>query len=116
MGILTEEALYWATVRVGRQVSSQTLIANAWHHRSDAFSSIAALVGVGGSLAGIPMLDPAAGLVVAALVAKVGVEIGFEVFEEVMVSSEPLKETREEVRTLARATAGVLGVDQVRAR
>lgn len=116
VSIMTKEALYWATVRVGRQVNSQTLIANAWHHRSDAFSSIAALVGVGGSLAGIPMLDPAAGLVVAALVAKVGVEIGLEVFEEVMVSSEPLKETCEEVRTLASATIGVLGVDQVRAR
>merc|ERR1719277_819137 len=91
-------------------------MANAWHHQSDAFSSVAALAGVAGSIAGMPVLDPAAGLLVSGLVAKVGLEIGWEVVGEVTEHSEVENETREEVRSLATSTAGVLAIDQLRSR
>jgi len=116
ISLASKEALYHATVQVGREVNSQILIANAWHHRSDALSSVAALVGVGGSLAGIPLLDPVAGLFVSGLVAKVGIEIGYEsvceVTEKVMVDSH----TQESVNNSAAETPGVVRIDRLRTR
>jgi divalent metal cation (Fe/Co/Zn/Cd) transporter len=52
--------------------------ANAWHHRSDAISSVVALLGVGGSILGVPYLDPLAGLVVSGMILKAGVHTGYE--------------------------------------
>jgi len=49
------------TIRAGEQAKSQTVIANAWHHRSDALSSIVAMVGISLAMAGFPILDPIAG-------------------------------------------------------
>ncbi|MGD2064136.1 MAG: cation diffusion facilitator family transporter, partial [Nitrospirota bacterium] len=76
LSILVKEVLYHATVRIGRRDQSPVLIANAWHHRSDAVSSLLVLVGVAGAIYWhLPWLDAAAALVVAAMVLKVAVEI-----------------------------------------
>jgi len=72
-----KEWLYRRTLKIGRKTQSRVLIANAWHHRSDAWSSIVAALGVAGSSLGVPMLDPAAGCVVALGVFKVGAEMGY---------------------------------------
>lgn len=114
--LVAKEALYHATIKVGRELDSQTLIANAWHHRSDAFSSVAALVGVGGGLMGVPLLDPVAGLLVAGLVAKAGVQIGLEAVSEVTEKAAPDDATREAVRAAAASTAGVVSIDRLRTR
>eukprot|EP00928_Gymnodinium_smaydae_P070689 TRINITY_DN54475_c0_g1_i1.p1 TRINITY_DN54475_c0_g1~~TRINITY_DN54475_c0_g1_i1.p1 ORF type:complete len:534 (-),score=83.64 TRINITY_DN54475_c0_g1_i1:8-1609(-) len=114
--LVAKEALYHATVRVGRQIGSQTLIANAWHHRTDALSSVAALVGVGGGLLGMPLLDPAAGLVVAALVAKAGVDIGLEAVEEVTEKAVIDDEARRAVEVAAQNIDGVVSIDRLRTR
>lgn len=52
-------------MRVGMALRSQTLVANAWHHRTDSLSSLVAAIGIGGSWAGVPALDPIAAIVVA---------------------------------------------------
>ncbi|KAH8556479.1 cation efflux protein [Umbelopsis sp. PMI_123] len=75
ISIIVKEWLYRATIKVGREEKSDVLIANAWHHRSDAFSSIVALAAIGGSYAGIPILDPLGGLAVSALILKTGGDI-----------------------------------------
>ena len=76
LSIAVKEALYHATVRIGRREQNTVLIANAWHHRSDAISSLLVLVGVGGALLWqLPWLDAVAALVVAAMVLKVAVQI-----------------------------------------
>lgn len=116
VSLVTKEVLYHATARVGHKIKSPTLIANAWHHRSDAFSSIAALLGVGGSLAGMPLLDPLSGVLVSGLVAKAGIEIGWESVQEVAEGMDADDETLEAVRTAAAATEGVLGIEKLRAR
>lgn len=64
-----------ATAAVGRRRNSQVLIANAWHHRTDAVSSVVALVAIVGSMCGAPMLDPIAGLMVAGMVSLTGVQV-----------------------------------------
>lgn len=66
--LVAKEGLYQYTVRVARRIESPLLQANAWHHRSDAISSLVVLVGIGGALAGWPWLDPVAAIVVAAFI------------------------------------------------
>mmetsp|Transcript_16286 Transcript_16286/g.24551 ORF Transcript_16286/g.24551 Transcript_16286/m.24551 type:complete len:523 (-) Transcript_16286:24-1592(-) len=73
-----KEWLYQVTVRVGKETRSQVLIANAWHHRTDAFSSIVAILGIGGSAIGFPFVDPIGAILVAGMIMKAGVEIGWE--------------------------------------
>ena len=76
ISIVIKELLYQLTHRIGKKQNSRILIANAWHHRSDAVSSIAALIGITGATLGFPMLDPIAGFLVAGLIIKSGVDIG----------------------------------------
>ncbi|KAI8341056.1 cation efflux family-domain-containing protein [Chlamydoabsidia padenii] len=73
--VIVKEWLYQATIKIGKREHSDILIANAWHHRSDAYSSMIALVAIGGSYAGMPVLDPLGGLLVSALIVKSGAEI-----------------------------------------
>lgn len=74
VSIVVKEALYWYTVRAGRRVQSPMVVANAWHHRSDAFSSVGTLIGIGGArFLGEQwrILDPIAAVIVALLIVKV---------------------------------------------
>ncbi|ORZ09918.1 hypothetical protein BCR42DRAFT_381450 [Absidia repens] len=73
--VIVKEWLYHATLKVGKSEHSDVLIANAWHHRSDGFSSLIALGAIGGSYAGMPVLDPLGGLLVSALIVQGGAGI-----------------------------------------
>ncbi|CAM9623095.1 unnamed protein product [Ectocarpus sp. 8 AP-2014] len=75
VSIIAKEALFRATNAIGKRRNSQVLIANAWHHRTDAVSSVVALLAIAGSMSGAPMLDPIAGLMVAGMVALTGVQV-----------------------------------------
>lgn len=75
VSIAAKEALYHVTARVGRAYDSPLVVANAWHHRTDAMSSIAALLGILGARAGFPILDPVAAMAVGALVLHVGFKL-----------------------------------------
>ncbi|MFQ5574627.1 MAG: cation diffusion facilitator family transporter [Terriglobia bacterium] len=75
VAILVRESLFRYTVRAGQKVNSPALIASAWHHRSDAVSSIAALIGVAGGMLGFAVLDPIAAIAVAVLIIKMGWDI-----------------------------------------
>lgn len=68
-------AVWQSTFAVGTRRKSQVLIANAWHHRTDAVSSVVALLAILGSMCGAPMLDPIAGLMVAGMVSLTGVQV-----------------------------------------
>lgn len=81
-GIGVKEWLFRITLKAGQEYRSQVLIANAWHHRSDALSSIVAVAGIAGTLAGVPMLDPAGGIVVSGMIGKVAFDIGKEAVRE----------------------------------
>jgi cation diffusion facilitator family transporter len=82
--ILAKEGLYHYTVKIGEKIDSKGLVADAHHHRSDAFSSIAALIGAGGAKLGFPILDPLAGLVVALFILRIGVKILWEAIDDLM--------------------------------
>lgn len=73
--IFIKEAMYWYTIKAARKIKSISMEADAWHHRSDAFSSIGTFVGILGARLGMPALDPIAGIIVSVFVIKVGVEL-----------------------------------------
>ena len=75
VSILIKEYQYRITIKIAKKINSPALKADAWHHRSDALSSVAAFVGIGGAMLGFKVLDPIASIVVAIFVAKVGIEI-----------------------------------------
>lgn len=78
LAILSKEALYRVTLAVGEREDRPVVVANAHHHRSDALSSVVALCGIGGAACGAPLLDPVAAVVVAAMITRSGVQIGWE--------------------------------------
>lgn len=112
--IVAKEFLFRATERIGRRINSQMLLANAWHHRSDALSSVVALAGIGGALLGVPLLDPLAGLVVAGMVTTMGIRIGIEAVMQLSDTSDLV--ATQSVHKIATAVPGVQRAWQVRAR
>ena len=75
VSIVSKEAMFWYTRGNARKIDSTALMAEAWHHRSDALSSVGALIGIAGARMGFPVLEPVASLIICLLVLKVAVEI-----------------------------------------
>lgn len=92
ISILAKEILYRYTVHVGRNLNSQAVIANAWHHRSDAFSSIGTLVGIGGAIflgEKWRILDPIAAIAVSTFIIKVAIDLIKPCVDELLERSLP---------------------------
>lgn len=105
--ILANEGLYWYTLAVSKKVKSEMLRANAWHHRTDAISSIVVLIGVAGAIMGWPYLDSLAAVIVGVMVAKIGWDLGWDAMQELVDAS--LDE-----ETVRKATKAIESVDGVR--
>jgi cation diffusion facilitator family transporter len=117
LSILIKEGLYRYTVLVGRKLHSRSVSANAWHHRTDALSSVAVLIGVGAGLINPAwrMLDAWAAILVAALVAVVGLQVIWGAFGE-LVDTAPRPEVLEHITACARGVTGVRGVHDLKVR
>jgi len=115
LAIGVKEALYWATTSVGRRVGSQLLEANAWHHRSDAVSTLIAVIGVGGALLGFPLLDPLAAMVVSALILRAGGGIAWSSIQELIDAGLP-ESTNQVLRHAAEEVPGVQRCSFLRGR
>ncbi|WOL00376.1 hypothetical protein Cni_G09089 [Canna indica] len=115
ISICVKEGLYWMTKRAGEKEGSELLKANAWHHRSDAVSSVVALIGVGGTIMGLPFLDPLAGFLVSGMIWKAGFQTGYQSVLELVDAAVdqsvlvPIKQTITQVE-------GVKGCHQLRGR
>jgi len=106
--ILAKEVLYQYTMRTARRFDSDMLKASAWHHRSDAISSIIVFLGIAGTIAGMHSLDALAALGVALFVAKIGIQLGWPAISE-LVDTGLDKEQLQHIRRT------ILDVDGVRA-
>ncbi|KAJ2489552.1 mitochondrial metal transporter [Coemansia sp. RSA 2050] len=95
------EALFQATMKVGRRTKSNVLIANAWHHRSDALTSLVSVGAIGGAIMGFPILDAIGGLVVSAMLAKSGTQMAMEAIREIADTPPPIQVTRDVTDALA---------------
>lgn len=115
ISILVKEWLYWWTLAYARRVRSDMLRANAWHHRSDAISSVVVLVGVGGTLAGLTYLDAVAAILVAVMIARIGWEIGWTAVTE-LVDTGLEQERIDAIRETIRAVGGVRDIHMLRTR
>jgi cation diffusion facilitator family transporter len=105
--ILIKEWLYRYTLAYAKRVQSQMLRANAWHHRTDAISSVVVLVGVAGTMAGLPYLDAIAAILVAVMIAHIAWDLGAEAFRE-------LVDTGLDTQRLAAVRQTILSVGGVR--
>ena len=103
------------TRSVGKKSNSSLLLANAWHHRSDAISSIAALVGIIGSMAGFPVLDPIASAMVSFMIIKVGYELTLGGFRDLMDTALNEKDTQKLQATIDNIS-GVIKSHDLRTR
>jgi cation diffusion facilitator family transporter len=115
LSIVPKEWLYRITVRAGRRLESPLVVANAWHHRSDALSSVAALAGIAGARMGFPILDPAAAVVVAAMIAMMAVSLLAGAIREVTdtaLQRDMLRDLGAGIRRLP----GVVNLHELRAR
>jgi len=115
LSILSKEVLYQYTMIVARRVKSKLLEANAWHHRSDAISSIVVFVGIAGAIWGYPLLDSVAAIIVAFMVCKIGWDLGHQSFQELVDTGlEP--ETLQEMETTILSVDGVKQMHMLRTR
>ncbi|WP_027340600.1 cation diffusion facilitator family transporter [Halonatronum saccharophilum] len=115
LSIAIKEILYHYIVSIGRRTNNKTLIADAYHHRSDALSSVAAMVGIGGAMIGYPIADSIASLVVALFIIKVGVEILLEAIDELM-DAVPNQEKREDIIRQVKSLENVIEVGDIKLR
>ena len=118
VSIVAKEALYQWTVRVGKQTESPSVVANAWHHRSDSLSSIGALLGIGAAYflgEKWRIADPIAAIVVAALIIKVAIDLCSTALAELLEKSLP-KEVEEEILAIILATPNVYKPHNLRTR
>ncbi len=118
VSIVLKELIFQYTVFQAKRLESQALRANAWHHRSDALSSVGAALGIGGALTGgerWAVLDPVASIAVATIIVKVAVDLIKNGFQDLMEHSLPA-EVEEEIMTIVRAVPGVVEPHALRTR
>jgi cation diffusion facilitator family transporter len=114
-GIVAKESLYWYTIVVAKRLKSAMLRANAWHHRSDAISSIVVLIGVGGAVLGFSYMDALAAIVVGIMVGKIGWDLGWSALSELVDTALDEQQVGEAKRVVM-AIDGVRSVHMLRTR
>lgn len=118
VSIAAKEILYQITAKVGRQVESQAVIANAWHHRTDAISSIGALIGIAGAIFlgnKWTVLDPIAGCIISVIIFIVSIKMALGAINELMEVSLP-KEDEDEIHKLITSVEGLNDVHELKTR
>ncbi|MEO7159093.1 MAG: cation diffusion facilitator family transporter [Polaromonas sp.] len=113
--LTAKELLFRYMLAIAKRVKSSMLVANAWHARSDAASSLVVGIGIIGNLAGYPILDPIAALIVGFMVARMGWEFGWDAMHDLMDRAVDEQEV-EAIRCTLMETPGVSDVHDVRTR
>ena len=115
VSILTKEGMYWYTRFHAKKIDSSALMADAWHHRSDALSSVGALVGIAASRMGYPLMDPLASLVICVFIEKAALDIFKDAINK-MVDKACDEDTEQAIRECAEKQPGVIRVDMLKTR
>lgn len=115
ISIISKEAMYWYTRYYARRIDSGALMADAWHHRSDALSSIGALVGIGGAMIGFPVMDAVASLVIFVFIVKAAYDIFKDAMDK-MVDHSCDEETEKQIYDCVMKNKEVLGIDMLHTR
>jgi cation diffusion facilitator family transporter len=115
IALVGKEWLFRYLLRVARRVRSTMLIANAWHARSDAASSLVVALGIIANLSGVPIADPLAALVVGLMIIRIGWKFSWHAFND-LVDRAVDDPTEQQIRTLILGTPGVEGIHDLRTR
>ena len=115
VSIVCKEGMYWYTRYYARKIDSSALLADAWHHRSDALSSVGALIGIGGARLGFPIMDSIASLVIFVFIAKAAYDI-FKDAVDKMVDHSCDEETEKQISVCVMKNQEVRGIDSLYTR
>jgi cation diffusion facilitator family transporter len=115
VSIVSKEAMYWYTRYNAKRIDSSALMADAWHHRSDAFSSIGALIGIAGARLGFPIMDSIASLIIFVFIIKAAYDIFKDAIDK-MVDHACDDDTVNHIRECVMKHEDVLGIDMLQTR
>lgn len=115
VSIVSKEGMYWYTRYYANKIDSGALLADAWHHRSDALSSVGALIGIGGARLGFPIMDSIASLVIFLFIVKAAYNIFKDAIDK-MVDHSCDEETEKQIYECVIMNKEVLGIDSLHTR
>lgn len=115
VSIVAKEGMYWYTKKAADRIHSDALRADAWHHRSDALSSVGSLIGVAGAMLGVKILDPVMAGIIGLVIIKVAYDIVKEAVDK-MVDKACDDETVKAMKELVLSVEGVQGLDLIKTR
>lgn len=115
VSIVSKEAMFWYTRFHAKRIDSGALMADAWHHRSDAFSSVGALIGIAGARLGFPVMDSIASLVIFCFIIKAAYEIFKDALDK-MVDHSCDEKTEQEMYECVMRNEEVMGIDLLQTR
>lgn len=115
ISIIVKELMFHYTRRAAYRTNSGALLADAWHHRSDALSSVGSFAGILGARMGFPVLDPLASVIICVFIEKAAIDIFRDAMDKMVDKSCP-EERIEEIQKTVLATEGVIGIDELKTR
>lgn len=115
ISIISKEAMYQYTIRVSKKINSAALKADAWHHRSDALSSIGSFIGILGSRLGFKVFDPLASVIISLCIIKVSIDIFKDAIDK-MVDKSCDKEVIDKVISVIEKNESVKNIDDIKTR
>lgn len=115
ISIVTKEGMYWYTINVAKDIKSLSMEADAWHHRSDAFSSIGTFAGILGARMGLRILDPIAAIIVSIFIIKVGVDLYIKSIKG-LVDESADDEIIQEIKEITLSVKGVKNIKNLKTR
>lgn len=115
LSIIVKEAMYWYTRNAAKRINSGALMADAWHHRSDALSSVGSMAGILGARMGYPQCDSIASIVICVFIVKAAYDI-FKDSVDKMTDKACTREQVEAIRQVILGEDGVLGIDKLQTR
>lgn len=115
VSIVVKEGMFWYTRHYAKKLNSSAFMADAWHHRSDALSSVGSLIGIGGAMLGVPVLEPVACVVICLCILKVAYDILKDAADK-MLDTACGDSYEKSLGDFIRAQAGVVSLDTLRTR
>lgn len=115
LSIVVKESMYWYTRSAAKKINSDALMADAWHHRSDALSSVGSIIGVGGAMLGFAVLDPLASVVISLFIIKAAFDIYKDAVSKLTDKAADLQTTAK-IREIILSNKNVLGIDVLKTR
>lgn len=115
LSIAVKEGMYWYTRHYAKLINSAAFMADAWHHRSDAFSSVGSLIGIGGAMLGFPVMDSVASVIICLFIIKVSFDILHDAVKK-MLDTSCGEEYEKKLQDFVASQEGVICVDRLNSR